>query len=92
MENLEKYILSNGFKKADYIIGALPITLWPKKVVDNLLKNIKYCLRKKGKYVQYASYLRHYQILTKYFKNKNIKLKYTLLNIPPTFIYVCEKE
>ncbi len=91
-ENLEKYLLRNGFKKADYIIGALPITLWPKKIVNTLLKNIKYSLREKGKYIQYASYLRHYQLFVKHFKNKNIKLKYTLLNIPPTFIYVCRKE
>lgn len=91
-ENLEKHVQKNGFKKVDCVIGALPLTIWPKKTVDNLLKIVSRILKPYGKYAQYASYLRHYQIFVKYFKSENIKLKYILLNIPPTFVYVCVKK
>lgn len=88
-ENIQKELERRNIPKADYIVSALPLTMWQKEKTAAILKASSDVLTNKGKFIQYAFYLRNYSQFKQYFAR--IKLKYTLLNIPPNFVYVCSK-
>lgn len=73
----------------DYVISSLPLTLLKQKDVNKLLKKVKSRLKPGGKFIQYQYSLGKLGDLKKVFSD--VSLNYTLLNIPPAFVYTCTK-
>ncbi|MBI2449809.1 methyltransferase domain-containing protein [Candidatus Pacearchaeota archaeon] len=89
-ENLEIYLKKYGYKKADYIISALPLTMMPKHKRDFILDTILSHLKKGGKYIQIQYSLNDKKRIKNFFPYQ--KVRFFLANIPPVFIYVCTKR
>ena len=86
---LKQYVKENNIEKVDYIVSGLPLAIFKKDLVDEILTMSHDLLRKGGKYIQFQYSTTSKSVLKKHFGN--IKLNFTPLNIPPAFIYACEK-
>lgn len=88
-EKIAFYLNENGFASADYIVSSLPFAMIPNHIVHIILTNSDKALSKKGKYIQFQYSLNAKKKLKEYFSE--VYIKFTLLNLPPAFIYVCKK-
>lgn len=88
-EKIEDFLKQNNFQSADYIVSSLPFAMIPDVVVHNILTNSDNALSETGKFIQFQYSLNAKKKLEGYFSN--VKINFTLLNLPPAFIYVCEK-
>jgi len=86
---LKQYVKENNIEKVDYIVSGLPLAIFKKELVDEILTMSHDLLRKGGKYIQFQYSTTSKAVLKKHFGN--LKLNFTPLNIPPAFIYACEK-
>lgn len=84
--NLEKYL--NG-KKADYIISGIPLAHLSVDEKDHLLKKIRNSINDDGQYIQFQYTKESYKKIKSLFKT--VKVEFTLLSIPPAFVYKCKK-
>ena len=89
-ENLVKTLQKNGLDEADYVISGLPLANIDRAAEEKILKNIYTCLKPGGRYMQYH-YLRPYNFSR--YKNifQSLKLDFILFNLPPSFVYTCQK-
>ena len=88
-ELLDIYLAKNQEEKADYIVSSLPFAMIPDNVVEVILKKSLENLSVKGKYIQFQYSLNALSKLKSVF-NK-VAIKFTLLNLPPAFVFVCKK-
>lgn len=88
-EKIQEYLEKHQQQSADYIISSLPFAMIPDDVVHNILTNSDTMLSEEGKYIQFQYSLNAKKKLESYFSKVNIN--FTLLNLPPAFIYICEK-
>lgn len=89
-ENILTEIEKLGFTEVDHIISSLPLTIIPKEISENILKESYKTLKIKGTFIQYQYSLTYYRSLKNVFKDK-ISLDFEPLNIPPAFVYRCQK-
>ena len=89
-EDLEKYIKQYGQSRADYIISALPLSNFSREKRRKILKVISQSLKADGKYIQIQYSLFNLRDLKDFFSS--LTFRYELRNIPPAFIYVCQKN
>lgn len=75
--------------EVDHIVSSLPLALIDDDVVANILASVKSNLREGGRFLQYQYSLKNYSDLTPIFRD--VKLKFTLRNMPPAFVYECTK-
>lgn len=87
-ELVHEKLVELGFTKTDYIISSLPLTVFPKEVKENILKNSKKSLKKDGKYIQFQYSLNALKMLKGTFQE--VSLSFTFLNVPPAFVYTCK--
>lgn len=80
-----------GFSSADVVISSLPLTVLPKELSRNILKNANDILKSKGIFNQFQYSLQYLKPLKTIF-NRNIKLEMEFLNFPPAFVYKCMKS
>lgn len=89
-EKIQQEIEKLRFKHVDIFISSLPLTMLPKEVSEMIIENSYQVLSQKGLFVQF-------QYSTQFLKqfkstfNKKVRLDFEPLNIPPAFLYVCEK-
>ena len=88
-EKIEDYLNQHDFTSADYIISSLPFAMIPDTVVHNILTNSDNALSENGKYIQFQYSLNAKKKLESYFSK--VSINFTFLNLPPAFIYICEK-
>ena len=88
-ETMQKVLQDHGIDQACAIISSLPLTVIPEPVKSNIVKVSHGVLKQKGVYVQYQYSLNSKKLIEKYFGKLN--LKFSLINIPPAFIYVAVK-
>lgn len=83
--------ISKFFKKnsIDYVISSLPLAFIDKKSVGKILEKSKQVLKRNGKFIQYQYFLQNKKQMKQYFPQ--IEYKFTLLNFPPAFVYICHK-
>ena len=83
--NLEKF----NIKKADCIISGLPFRNFSNTEKKRILKEVKNSLSPDGRFIlfQYTNGL--VRLLGSYFSK--VERKFVALNMPPSFVYVCEK-
>lgn len=88
-ENIKKYLKKFNIGKVDYIVSGLPFSSLKPYEKYVILEEAKNNLRNNGKFVvyQFLSNLRKY---VNYYFSK-ISIKFVPLNLPPCFVYVCEK-
>ena len=84
---LQDILHKNGIDKVDCIVSSLPLSLFKKEQVEDLLRQVKVILGKEGKYVQYQYSLMNYTFFKRVFSNVNLDM--TLVNFPPAFVYHC---
>lgn len=75
--------------KADYVISCLPLTLIDDDTVNRILASVQGNLRAGGRFLQYQYSLANYGDMKPLFSD--VKLRFTLRNIPPAFVYDCVK-
>ncbi len=89
-ENINKYIKKFNIQKIDCVVSGLPFSVLPKNKRYIIIKETRKTLKYTGKFVIYQ-YLNNFKKhLSKYFSK--ISIKFVPLNIPPCFVYVCEKQ
>lgn len=82
---LEKYDVSD----VDAFVSSLPISLFPTEMIEKLTSDMKGNLADDGVYIQYQ-----YSLHKRKWIEANwsvLKKSITLLNIPPSIVYTCEK-
>lgn len=87
-EKIGVYLEKYGHEKADYIISALPFTLFPEEVTYRILNNCKKLLSPEGVFIQI-----HYSLLVKkIYQNvfEEIKLNFVPINVPPAWVFICK--
>ena len=78
-----------GGDKADIIISSLPLANFPIDLRDSLLDIIQTYLKDDGYFVQFQYSLQAKKYIKKRFPNT--KINFTPLNLPPAFVYSCQK-
>ena len=79
-----------GGEKADVIISSLPLANFPSDLRDSLLDTIQTYLKEDGYFVQFQYSLQAKRHIKKRFPST--KINFTPLNIPPAFVYSCQKK
>lgn len=88
-EKIEYYLNIHGYTSTDYIVSSLPFAMIPNEVVHSILTNSDQALSEDGKYIQFQYSLNAKKKLKDYFSK--VSINFTLLNLPPAFVYVCKK-
>ena len=88
-ENIKIHLKKFGIPQIDYVISGFPFSALTDAKKITIIKETKNTLKNSGRFViyQYLSYFRKY--LYNYFSK--ISVKFVPFNIPPCFVYVCEK-
>ena len=88
-ENIHAHLRKFGISEADYVISGLPFSNLPKAKKNVIIKETKNALKPDGKFITYQYMNNLKNLLYNHFSN--ISTKFITLNIPPCFIYTCEK-
>ncbi|MCY4263922.1 MAG: ribosomal RNA adenine dimethylase [Gammaproteobacteria bacterium] len=75
--------------EVDHVVSSLPLALIDNAVVQDILTNVGSKLREGGRFLQYQYSLASYGDVKPLFKE--VKLDFTLRNMPPAFVYECVK-
>ncbi len=76
-------------QSVDAVISSLPFAIMDEELQETILRQIHLVLKPGGQYLQYQYAPTKYRMITRRFKR--VRLDYTLLNIPPAFVYSCVK-
>lgn len=89
-EKMGVTLAAHQVSAADAVISSLPLTVIPEPIKTNIVKAAHEVLRQNGTYVQYQYSLSAKKLLESFFGKLN--LRFSLINIPPAFIYVGTKK
>jgi len=78
-----------GVAKLDHIVSSLPLALINEDLLSSILASAQSNLKDGGRFLQYQYSLANYRDMKPIFSD--IKLKFTLRNMPPAFVYDCLK-
>jgi len=90
--NVSALALGDYFRgtKADYVLSGLPLTNLDRKTRTALLEAVRSVLHPPGAYIQFQYSLSARKELQSVFNQ--VSIKFTLLNIPPAFVYQCKSH
>ncbi len=89
-EKLGEYLKKQNVEYADIVISAIPFVSLPDELGLSIITACKKYMKLGGRFVQV-----HYSMLAKKFYPKifgNVNISFVPLNIPPAFVFVCEKR
>ena len=89
-EELGSYLQSLSATNVDCVISALPFVAMPKELGFDIVGKCHRFMKKGGRYVQV-----HYSLLSKKLYQGifgNVDINFVPLNVPPAFVFVCEKK
>lgn len=78
---------SDNLDHCDFIISSLPLSFMKAKDKNELLQKSREMLQPNGLYLQFQYSLLEWPRIRRYFGK--VKMDFTLLNLPPAFIYQC---
>ncbi len=78
-----------SIQQVDHVVSSLPLALLEDDMLQNILRVVGTNLRDGGKFLQYQYSLKNYSDVKPIFSD--VKLKFTLRNMPPAFVYECIK-
>ena len=84
VEQVSNYV---KMQEADCVISGLPLANFSKESKKNILKEVGKILKPGQLFVQFQYSLTDKKLLEQFFKT--IGLQFTLINIPPAFVYFC---
>lgn len=73
----------------DYVVSSLPLAIMDEDVVSAVVESVSSNLCKGGRFLQYQYSLNNYDDIKPAFSQA--KVRFTLRNMPPAFIYDCVK-
>lgn len=88
-ERLHEELAARGFEAADYLISGLPFINFPDSLRQAIWKQIQKVIGQEGRYIQYHYSGKLYQQYQRLFGE--VHMGYTLLNIPPAYVFACSK-
>ena len=89
--NIGIYLKKFNIKKFDYALSSIPFTFIKAEDKKTIIRKTRDNMAKGGKFIVYQQYsLNLKKYLSLYFKK--ISTIFEVRNIPPTFIYKCEKS
>ena len=88
-ENVKSHVKRLKIKEVDYIVSGLPFSNLPKRKKQSIIKETQSTLKNDGKFVLYQFFTNFKEYLYNSFSK--ITTSFIPLNIPPCFVYVCEK-
>lgn len=88
-QNMEKYFLQYNIKHVDTIISAIPFLVLPDDLTKEILNISKKVLKKGGHFIQ----MHYIKSISKMYQSifNNVRISYVGLNIPPGYVFMCEK-
>jgi len=89
-ENIRKHLKELNIPKIDYVVSGLPFSVLPYNKKSMIIEETKDTLKNKGRFVVYQFLNSLKGCLYDCFSN--ISTKFVPLNIPPCFVYICEKQ
>jgi phospholipid N-methyltransferase len=88
-QNLDLHLKNLKIKNIDFAVSGIPFSLINVKDKKEIIRKTKECLRKKGKFIVYQNSQHVKKYLSSYFTK--ISGEFEVRNMPPTFIFACEK-
>lgn len=88
--NIEEHLLKLNIDKVDVFISSLPLSNFEKSLTQEILEASEKVLKTNGMFLQYQYSLSAKSILKETFNLNNIE--FTPINMPPAFIYLCQKK
>ncbi|MEM9548749.1 MAG: hypothetical protein AAGA77_22385 [Bacteroidota bacterium] len=89
-ENMEQHMRAHDIVSFDGIVSAIPFLVLPKKLATGIIELCKKNLKKHKYYAQIHYAKTKLSLYTKTFGN--IETYWVLLNIPPAYVFMCEKR
>ncbi len=89
-EKVREYLAHYEKEGADIIISSLPLANFKKDLTTNILEAANNSLKEKGYYIQFQYSLKSKKLLQQVFSL--VSIKYVAINIPPAFVYLCQKK
>jgi phospholipid N-methyltransferase len=86
-ESVDEVMKHVNKHEADYVISSLPLANFSRQSKESILGHVENILKTGNLFIQFQYSLADRKLLKRYFRK--INLKFTLLNIPPAFVYVC---
>ncbi len=83
-ERLSEFFAADS---VDYVISSLPLSMIPKEIKAEILRQSQVVLKPEGRFYQYQYALQDYSLLKDYFGR--VSVSFTMANLPPAFIYSC---
>lgn len=87
-EHIQNYL--EGNQQPDAIVSSLPLMMFPESLRQGILKNAYASLKENGTFIQFQYSLQSKKNLERIYGK--VKIKFTLKNFPPAFIYTCIKQ
>lgn len=89
-EHIEMHLSKYGFEKTDSVVTSIPYLTLPPELREGIGKAAYKALKKNGRFVQ----LQCSPMAKKMYKRifGNVKVHTVIKNIPPAFIFVCDKK
>lgn len=87
-EFIEKYVEEG--QKMDVVISSLPLMVFTEDLRKKVIDAAHDCLKPTGTYIQFQYSLQSKKLLESVYKN--VKVKFTMKNFPPAFVYTCLKK
>lgn len=88
--DLKQYLRELEIETVDYIISSLPLTNFPKKDKESLLRQAHDVLSAEGTFMQYQYSTTALKMLKRHFNQ--VKLSFITWNFPPAVVYSCLKK
>lgn len=89
-EKILDVLEQHGYEKADYIVSAVPFVAFSNELTLKIVNACRDGLKKNGKYIQLHYSLKLKDLYESVFGN--VTKHFVLLNVPPAFVLVSEKE
>jgi phospholipid N-methyltransferase len=88
--SLPRILEEMGVEEIDYIVSSLPLAIMDDQLVERILAVTHASLAADGMFLQYQYSLKHRRALKR--RYREVRLDFTLRNIPPAFVYACSRE
>ena len=87
---LPRILEEEGIDAVDAVVSSLPLSIMDHAVVDRILDVARDCLAPGGRFLQYQySLSQRHRLSHRY---SSVAVGFTLLNIPPAFVYDCSQR
>ncbi|OJJ17446.1 hypothetical protein BKI52_26605 [marine bacterium AO1-C] len=88
-EKIPEFLAKYNSTQADAIVSGLPLAIFSKELNASIMQSIIATLNPEGVYTQFQYSLASQGMLRKKFDA--VKVDFTPLNVPPAFVYICQK-